>query len=109
MLVKHQRGPYGSQRRNTGSMGFHILDYGVKLRFYLGESQTGGLAVTSRTALAALTFNNQLAIVDLPTGAVKKVKTGIAPFGVAVNAAGSVAWVSNWGGRFAKPGECPNR
>ena len=70
-----------------------------------GESQTGGLAVSGHTALVALTYNDQLAIVDFASGAVKKVKTGIAPFGVAVNAAGTVAWVSNWGGRFPKPGD----
>lgn len=70
-----------------------------------GESQTGGLAVNGHNAFVALTFNNQLAIVDLATGAAKKVKTGIAPFGVTVNAAGTVAWVSNWGGRFPKQGD----
>jgi YVTN family beta-propeller protein len=70
-----------------------------------GESQTGGLAVSGHSALVALTYNDQLAVVDFASGAVKKVKTGIAPFGVAVNAAGIVAWVSNWGGRFPKPGD----
>ncbi len=76
----------------------------------LGQSAVGGVAVASmgggaRVALVALTFNNELAIVDLTTGAARKVKTGIAPFGVTVNASGTVAYVSNWGGRFPKPGD----
>ena len=75
----------------------------------LGTQQAGGIAVGGHIALAALTFNDQLAIVDLDSGAVKKVKTGIAPFGVAVNAAGNVAYVSNWGGRFPKPNDLTAR
>ena len=76
----------------------------------LGQLAVGGVAVASmqggaRVALVALTFNNELAIVDLATGAARKVKTGIAPFGVTVNTSGTVAYVSNWGGRFPKPGD----
>jgi hypothetical protein len=33
------------------------------------------------------------------------VKTGVALFGAVVNAAGTVAYVSNWGGRFPQPGD----
>jgi YVTN family beta-propeller protein len=52
----------------------------------------------------ALTFNDSLAVVDLESGKVKgTVKTGIAPFGVKLNRAGTVAYVSNWGGRFPGP------
>jgi YVTN family beta-propeller protein len=76
----------------------------------LGKSAVGGLTVTStngisRSVLVALTYNDELAIVDRATGSAKKVKTGIAPFGVTVNAAGTVAYVSNWGGRFPKSGD----
>ncbi|MGO9012887.1 MAG: alkaline phosphatase family protein [Bryobacteraceae bacterium] len=76
----------------------------------LGMSAVGGLAVTSakggpRSVLVALTFNDELAIVDVATGSAMKVKTGVAPFGVTVNAAGTVAYVSNWGGRFPKSGD----
>jgi YVTN family beta-propeller protein len=76
----------------------------------LGQGVVGGLTVTSingvsRSVLVALTYNNELAIVDRATGSAKKVKTGIAPFGVVVNAAGTVAYVSNWGGRFPKVGD----
>src|SRR5207253_482482 len=34
-----------------------------------------------------------------------KAPTGIAPFAAAIDSTGSVAYVSNWGGRSAKPGE----
>ena len=45
-------------------------------------------------------------MIDLASHKVKfKVDTGIAPFGAVVNAAGSVAYVSNWGGRRPKAGD----
>ncbi len=34
-----------------------------------------------------------------------KIATGIAPFGAVINATGTVAYVTNWGGRVPKPGE----
>jgi YVTN family beta-propeller protein len=76
----------------------------------LGKGAVGGLTVTStngvsRSVLVALTYNDEVAIVDRATGSAEKVKTGIAPFGVTVNAAGTVAYVSNWGGRFPKSGD----
>ena len=59
-----------------------------------------------RLAVVALTFDDQAAVIDLDTKEVSgKIKTGVAPFGVAVSADSSVAWVSNWGGRFTHPGE----
>ncbi|HET7214685.1 MAG TPA: bifunctional YncE family protein/alkaline phosphatase family protein [Terriglobia bacterium] len=58
-------------------------------------------AAGERRAGVALTFNDELAVIDLATGKVKgTVKTGIAPFGVRVDRAGTVAYVTNWGGRF---------
>jgi hypothetical protein len=53
-----------------------------------------------------LIYNNQLAVVDLNTGKLTgKVDTGVAPFGAVVNATGTIAYVTNWGGRLPKPGE----
>ncbi len=78
----------------------------------LGTTAVGGVAVPAPTretvspryAIIPLTFDDAAAIVDLSTGALKaSVKTGIAPFGAAVNAASTVAYVSNWGGRFPRP------
>ena len=79
----------------------------------LGSQQIGGLGVGlsknsagRRLAVVALTFDDEAAVVDVDTKEVyRKIKTGIAPFGVAVGADSSVAWVSNWGGRFAHSGE----
>jgi YVTN family beta-propeller protein len=67
----------------------------------LGRSQAGGVAVRGGKAVAALTFNNELAVVDLANGSVQKAKTGIAPFGAVLNEDATVAYVSNWGGRVA--------
>jgi YVTN family beta-propeller protein len=78
----------------------------------LGTTAAGGVAVPApsrqssapRYAIIPLTFDDAAAIVDLSTGALKdSVKTGIAPFGAAINPASTVAYVSNWGGRFPRP------
>jgi YVTN family beta-propeller protein len=79
----------------------------------IGEQQAGGVAVASRRnsagqhiAVAALTFNNELAVFDLVTGTLlRKVKVEIAPVGVALSADGGTAWVSNWGGRVPREGD----
>jgi YVTN family beta-propeller protein len=70
----------------------------------IGSHAVGGLTLIDggSRALVALTFDDALAIVDRATGAARKIRTGIAPFGVAVNAANTVAYVTNWGGRFPK-------
>jgi len=72
-----------------------------------GRNLVGGVTLISgpSRALVALTFNDELAIVDRATGTAAKIKTGIAPFGVVVNAARTVAYVSNWGGRFPRQGD----
>jgi YVTN family beta-propeller protein len=78
---------------------------------HLGTAAVGGLSAASaknaageRDAGIALTFNDALAVVDLASGKLKgTVRTGIAPFGVAVNNGSTVAYVSNWGGRFPQP------
>jgi YVTN family beta-propeller protein len=75
---------------------------------HLGTFAVGGLSAPAekngageRDAGVALTFNDALAVVDLASGKFKgTVKTGIAPFGVAVNKGSTVAYVTNWGGRF---------
>jgi DNA-binding beta-propeller fold protein YncE len=79
----------------------------------LGTHQNGAPAVARRKdprgrrlAAVPLTYDNKLALVDLETGKFElSAVTGIAPFGVVLNEDGTVAWVSNWGGRLPKPGE----
>ena len=66
----------------------------------LGQQINGAIAVGKDKALVPLIFNNQLAVVDLNTRqTLGKVDTGIAPFAAVINRAGTVAYVSNWGGR----------
>jgi YVTN family beta-propeller protein len=70
----------------------------------LGQHLAGALAAAGGKTAIPLTFNNELALIE--DGKVAgRVKTGIAPFGAAMNRAGTVAYVTNWGGRFSKPGE----
>ena len=75
----------------------------------LGGDAVGGIAVphnasgSVRYGVVALTYNDAAFIVNLSNGSVlATVKTGIAPFGAVINNAGTVAYVSNWGGRFPK-------
>lgn len=71
-----------------------------------GEMIGGGLQIAGRRALLPLTFNNQLAIIDLDSASPpRKVATGIAPFAVAVNRAGTIAYVANWGGLIPQSGD----
>ena len=79
----------------------------------LGTNQMGSLGVGlsknsagRRLAVMALTFNDEAAVIDLDTKEVyRRIKTGVAPFGVAVSADSSVAYISNFGGRFTHADE----
>ncbi len=77
----------------------------------IGDQIAGGVALAKKgIAVVPLIYNNSLAIVDIGrrrtlTSAV----TGVAPFGAAVNAEGTVAYVSNWGGRLPKTGDITAR
>jgi YVTN family beta-propeller protein len=79
----------------------------------VGKFLAGALAIARkpnpegrRIAAVPLIRDNKLAIVDL-TGnrLLSTVPAGIAPFGVALSEDGTVAYVSNWGGRAASPNE----
>jgi len=67
----------------------------------LGEQLSGAIAAANGKALVPLVFNNQLAVVDTNTKSLTgKVATGgVAPFGAVMNRAGTVAYVTHWGGR----------
>jgi len=74
----------------------------------VGRNVAGSFAVARDrpVAVLALTGDDKAAVLDLESGAVKaRLDVGIAPFGAAVNAAGTVAYVSNWGGRLARNGD----
>ncbi len=61
-----------------------------------------GLALSAdgKTAYVALSVDNSLAVIDLPTGKVAtKLTLGIAPYGVALSPDGKTVYVSNFGGR----------
>jgi YVTN family beta-propeller protein len=74
----------------------------------LGSEATGGVAISEdgdgagrQIGVVPLTFDDAVAIVNLASGSLKwKVRTGVAPFGAVVSAAGGAAFVSNWGGRI---------
>jgi len=76
-----------------------------------GRNITGAPAVATkpqpggkRVAVVPLIFDNKLAIIDADDGTfLQSVNTGIAPFGAAINANGTVAYVTNWGGRLPQP------
>jgi YVTN family beta-propeller protein len=86
-------------------------DKAVTIADSLGGFIAGALAVAPRAnslgqrlSLVPLIFNNKLALVDLTEKAwLGSVDTGIAPFGAVINSTGTVAYVSNWGGRLPRP------
>lgn len=88
----------GESRRQT---------LGAKLGTSLAGSFDAALktdASGQRLAVVPLTANNRLALVDLDKAAVVgTAPTGIAPFGAVMSSDGTVAYVSNWGGRVATP------
>lgn len=66
----------------------------------LGNYNAGAIAVSAGKALVPVTAENVLAVVDVETRRLeRRIETGKAPFGAVMDAAGAVAWVSNWGGR----------
>ena len=79
----------------------------------LGEFLAGSIAVADqpdsmgrRLALVPLTAGNKLAVIDLTSGTlVGMAPTGIAPFGAVISRNGSIAFVSNWGGRLPRSGD----
>jgi YVTN family beta-propeller protein len=88
-----QRGGRIYLHRGTDSVGTEI-----------GRNQAGALRVRNGRVFAALTAENKLAVIA--NGKVEtRIDTGIAPVGLAVDAAGKTAYVSNWGGRVPKDGE----
>jgi YVTN family beta-propeller protein len=96
----------GAKGKNTS---VQLSDGHTVIADDLGVSQAGGISVGGghrRIAAVALTFNDEVALVDLgQKRTVAKVRTGVAPFTTVVNGDGSTVWVSNWGGRFPAPGE----
>ncbi len=79
----------------------------------LGAQVTGTIALAAkknpagqRLAVIPIIARNVAAVVDVETGRLLgSVPTGIAPVGAVVNSAGTVAYVSNWAGRVARPGD----
>ncbi|MSU48497.1 MAG: hypothetical protein EXS37_05285 [Opitutus sp.] len=59
-----------------------------------------------RLAVIPIIAQNKAAIVDVDSSrALGSVPTGVAPVGAAINANGTVAYVSNWAGRQPQPGD----
>jgi YVTN family beta-propeller protein len=77
----------------------------------IGDQIAGGVGLAKEaTAVVPLIYNNRLAIVDIAQRRTRTSSvTGIAPFGAAVNTQGTVAYVSNWGGRPPKAGDLAAR
>jgi DNA-binding beta-propeller fold protein YncE len=103
----------GKRQESAGELVTFTGKNSVVVAADLGTHQIGGVGAGRspntqgrRLAVVALTYDDQVAIIDLNTKEVVfKVRTGIAPFSVAVSQDSSVAWVSNWGGRPPKLGE----
>lgn len=103
----------GKQKGSAGQLVQLSGGKGTVLADGVGSHQVAGIGVGrsknshgQRLAIMALTFDDEVAVLDLDTREVlRRIKTGVAPFGVVINADSSAAYVSNWGGRFPKAGE----
>jgi YVTN family beta-propeller protein len=74
----------------------------------LGAVPAGGAALSGdgATLVIPLVSENRAAVIDAASGALRGLAvTGIAPIGVTVSREGTVAYVSNWGGRNARPAD----
>ena len=74
----------------------------AKLSGTLATGAIGGIGLSSdgRLGLVTLTGSNEIALLDLTQNKITgRIPVGIAPFTAVVNRQGTVAWVSNWGGR----------
>ncbi len=72
----------------------------------LGKINAGSVGVGGGVAVVPVTAINSAAVVELESGKTRgQIQTGIAPFGAVVNGAGTIAFVSNWGGRVPTKGE----
>jgi len=72
----------------------------------LGGVPAGTVAISAdgTTVVIPIVSRNRVAVIDEATGALRGyAPVGIAPIGAAVNHDGTVAYVSNWGGRDAHP------
>ncbi len=59
-----------------------------------------------RLAVIPIIAQNKAAVVDLESSrALGSVPTGVAPVGAVISANGTIAYVSNWGGRQPQPGD----
>jgi len=76
----------------------------------LGHHIAGAVTSNGKVAVVPLIYNNKLSVIDLQAGLVQEVSTrGIAPFGVAIDRAGTTAYVTHWGGRLPVSGELTAR
>jgi YVTN family beta-propeller protein len=72
----------------------------------IGTTHAGAIASNGSLAIAPLISQNSVAVFDLAARRViGTAKTGIAPFGAALNREGTVAFVTNWGGRVPRNGD----
>ncbi|MBA3440868.1 MAG: bifunctional YncE family protein/alkaline phosphatase family protein [Pyrinomonadaceae bacterium] len=107
------QGPAGAEAKNRTRL--MAIEKGTSriLADNMGSHITGALAIASkpnsqgqRLAVVPLIYDNRLAIVDLNNNQLLgKVATGIAPFGASIDSTGTVAYVTNWGGRVPQPND----
>jgi YVTN family beta-propeller protein len=97
-------------RSKAGGLAVRILAIGTKgeatvFEPKLGAVPAGALAMSGdrKTVVIPLISENRVAVVDAETGGLRgQAPTGIAPVAAAVSRDGTVAYVTNWGGRKAR-------
>ncbi len=92
--------------RKTVVRLFSIGDAAEQIGADLPGALAGSLATGGGLALVPVTSDNRVILFDLERKrALESIDTGKVPFGAVMNAAGKVAYVSNWGGRVPAAGD----
>ena len=84
----------------------HLASSKAAIATNIGKTNAGAVAANGKIAVVPLISQNRIAVIDVASNrTLGTVNTGIAPFGAALNREGTVAYVTNWGGRIPRNGD----
>jgi YVTN family beta-propeller protein len=101
-LVPSRHLEVGSNQDEGPRVGSEAWKNAAMLTGQLGSGVIGGLGLSAdeTVAVVALTGSDEVALLNIAKKRIERtIRTGIAPFTTVLDNGGTVAWVSNWGGR----------
>lgn len=81
--------------------------FALEREIAIPDSDPSGLSLSrdGTTLYVALNLKHALGVVDVASGSVREVDTGVYPFTTVLSTDGHYVYVSNWGGRKPRPGD----